>query len=131
VAPRVLRSDGGCDGGSIDVLRGVRIPDGVDVPLKFRLVGIPDVNVGILDDLFMPPFLVGAGLAVLGVLGLGMVLPNAEIPSLPETFVIVVPPTDNRDGRGVDVPDELPPSRRCGIREGVASSVLSSESEDP
>lgn len=68
-------------------------------------------------------YLVGAGLALLGVLGLWMVLPNAEIPSLPDTFVMVVPPTDKRDGRGVDVPDELPPRRRCGMREGVASSL--------
>lgn len=75
-------------------------------------------------------YLVGAGLAELGVLGLWIVLPNAEIPSLPETFVIVVLPTDNRDGRGVDVPDEFPPSRRCGIRDGAASSIKSKNNEN-
>lgn len=65
-------------------------------------------------------YLVAAGLAVFdGVLGLDIVLPNAEIPSFPVTLVIV-PPTDKRDGRGVLVPD--PPKRRCGIRDGVASS---------
>lgn len=61
-----------------------------------------------------------------------MVLPNAEMPSLPVTFVIVDPVTDNRDGLC-----ELPPlgvvepRRRCGIRDGVASSVLSSDNDEP
>jgi len=64
VVPRLpFRSDVGMAGGSTDGFRGVLMPDGVDVPLKFRLVGIPDTNVGILDDLLMLPFLVGAGLA--------------------------------------------------------------------
>lgn len=69
-------------------------------------------------------YLVGAGLAVFdGVLGRDIVLPNAEIPSFPVTFVIVEP-TDKRDGRGVLPPGVvLPPSRRCGMRDGVASSV--------
>lgn len=35
VVPRLLRPGG--TGGSIDVLRGVCIPDGVDVPLRLRL----------------------------------------------------------------------------------------------
>lgn len=55
-----------------------------------------------------------------GVLGRGKVLPKAEIPSFPVTFVMVEPPTDSRDGRdGVT----LPPSRRCGIRDGAVSSL--------
>lgn len=33
------------------------------------------------------------------------------------------PPTDKRDGRGVVVVDDVLPNRRCGIRDGVASSV--------
>lgn len=37
VVPRPLRSDVGTTGGSMDGLRGVLIPDGVDVPLKLRL----------------------------------------------------------------------------------------------
>ena len=47
--------------------------------------------------------------------------------------VVVVPvrpetdPTDRRDGRGVDVCV----SRRVGMRDGVASSVLSSDRVDP
>lgn len=32
-----MRSDVGTAGGSMDGLRGVRIPDGVDVPLRLRL----------------------------------------------------------------------------------------------
>lgn len=35
VVPRLLRPGG--TGGSMDVFRGVCIPDGVDVPLKLRL----------------------------------------------------------------------------------------------
>lgn len=36
--PRLpFRSDVGTAGGSTDGFRGVLIPDGVDVPLKFRL----------------------------------------------------------------------------------------------
>lgn len=38
VVPRLpFRSDDDIVGGSTDGLRGVLIPDGVDVPLKFRL----------------------------------------------------------------------------------------------
>lgn len=37
VVPRLLRPGG--TGGSMDVFRGVCIPDGVDVPLKLRLYG--------------------------------------------------------------------------------------------
>lgn len=60
-----------------------------------------------------------------GVRGREIVLPKADIPSLPVTFVIVDPlPTDSRDGRGVVVPGVVaPPRRRCGIRDGVASSI--------
>lgn len=63
--------------------------------------------------------LVGAGLADDGVRGREMVLPNADIPPFPVTFVIDEPPTDKRVGRelepaGVDV---LPVKRRCGIRD--------------
>lgn len=48
-----------------------------------------------------------------------MVLPNADIPPFPVTFVIDEPPTDKRVGRelapvGVDV---VPVKRRCGIRD--------------
>lgn len=71
-------------------------------------------------------YLVGAGLAVFeGVLGREIVLPKADIPSLPVTFVIVEPlPTERRDGR-VELPlgVVVPPRRRCGMRDGVASSV--------
>lgn len=71
---------------------------------------------------FPSNYLVAAGLAVFdGVLGLEMVLPKAEMPSFPVTLVMVDPPTERRDGRGVVVPD--PPRRRCGIRDGVVSSV--------
>lgn len=78
-------------------------------------------------------YLVGAGLATLdGVLGREMVLPKAEMPSLPVTLVIVELVTDNRDG----LCDELPlgvvdPMRLCGMRVGVASSVLSSDNDEP
>lgn len=60
-----------------------------------------------------------------GVLGREIVLPKADMPSLPVTFVIVdPPPTDKRDGRGVLPPGVVePPRRRCGIRDGVVSSV--------
>lgn len=65
-------------------------------------------------------------------------LPNAEMPSLPVTLVIVEPVTDNRDGRCELLPPLPPPplgvvepSRRCGIRDGVASSVLSNDNDEP
>lgn len=68
-------------------------------------------------------YLVGAGLALLdGVFGREIVLPNAEMPSLPVTFVIDELPTDKRDGRCELPPGVVEPSRRCGIRDGVASS---------
>lgn len=65
----------------------------------------------------------GAGLAVFeGVRGREMVLPNAEMPSFPVTFVIVAPVTDNFDGPP-DVRDaDVLPKRLCGMRDGVASS---------
>lgn len=70
-------------------------------------------------------YLVGAGLADPdGVLGLLIVLPNAEIPLLPFTFVIVEP-TDRRDGRGVEpIGVDVFVSRLCGIRDGVVSSKI-------
>lgn len=106
-----MRPDG-TGGGSIDVLRGVCIPEGVDCPLKLRLVG--------------------AGLADPdGVLGREMVLPKADIPVLPLTLVMDEPPTDKRDGRGVVVVDDVLPNRRCGIRDGVVSSVLSNDIFEP
>lgn len=52
-------------------------------------------------------------------------LPNAEIPSFPVTLVIVEPVTDKRDGRCELLPPPgvvEPPSLRCGILVGVASS---------
>jgi len=131
VLPRLLRP-GGTGGGSIDVLRGVCIPEGVDCPLKLRLVCTPGTSVGMLDDRLMPPLvLVGAGLADPdGVLGLEMVLPKADIPAFPFTLVMVEP-TDKRDGRGVVVVDDVLPSLRCGIRDGVVSSVLSNDRFEP
>lgn len=106
VVPRELRSGrvvlpGVC--GSTEVRRGVCIPDGVDVPLVF---------------------LVGAGEAA----------PDAVLDETPLVVVVVVlpvvplvEPTDSRDGLGVVVLV----IRRVGIRDGVASSVLSSDSVDP
>lgn len=105
--PRELRLSGRCGTvpgvpGSTDVRRGVCIPEGVDAPLVF---------------------LVGAGDAA----------PEAVRDETPLVVVVVVPvrpetdPTDRRDGRGVDVCV----SRRVGMRDGVASSVLSSDSVDP
>lgn len=79
-------------------------------------------------------YLVGAGLAELdGVRARGIVLPNAEMPSLPVTLVIAEPVTDNRDGRCELLPPlgVVEPSRRCGIRDGVASSVLSNDNDEP
>lgn len=51
-------------------------------------------------------------------------LPNAEMPSFPVTFVIDEPVTDKRCGRCDELPPGVvdPPSLLCGIREGVASS---------
>lgn len=58
-------------------------------------------------------------------------LPNAEMPSFPVTFVIVDPVTDKRDGRCELPLGVVEPSRLCGMRVGVASSVLSSDSDEP
>lgn len=96
-------------GVSTDGFRGVCIPDGVDVPLKFRLVG--------------------AGLADDGVRGREIVLPKAEMPPLPVTLVMVEPPTDKRVGRELEL--GVPVRRRCGIRDWDKSSVLSRDSDDP
>lgn len=75
-------------------------------------------------DVIVKSYLVGAGLADPdGVLGLEMVLPKADNPAFPFTLVIVEP-TDKRDGRGVVVVDDVLPSLRCGIRDGVVSSTL-------
>lgn len=108
VVPRELRSGRvvvpGVPG-STEVRRGVCIPDGVDVPLVF---------------------LVGAGDAA----------PDAVLEETPFVWVVVVvvpralvlvDPTESRDGRGVVVLVIL----RVGIRDGVASSVLSSDRVDP
>lgn len=72
----------------------------------------------------MPPFLVGAGDAA----------PEAVLDETPFVVVVVVvpvrpdtDPTERRDGRGVDVCV----SRRVGMREGVASSVLSRDRVEP
>lgn len=126
MVPRELRSGRVLPGvcGSTDVRRGVCIPDGVDVPLVFLLFGSP-ISVGMLDERLMPPFLVGAGDAA----------PDAvrEETPLVVVVVVVVPrvplvdPTESRDGLGVVVLV----IRRVGIRDGVASSVLSSDSVDP
>lgn len=69
----------------------------------------------------------GAGLADPdGVRGREIVLPKADSPLLPLDTLVMVEPTDKREGRdspplvGVDV---LPISRRCGMRVGVASST--------
>lgn len=152
VVPRELRSGrvavpGVC--GSTEVRRGVCIPDGVDVPLVFPvadevletldvcLTGIRErwllfgspISVGMLDERLMPPFLVGAGDAA----------PDAVLEETPFVWVVVVvvvvvpralvlvEPTESRDGRGVVVLVIL----RVGMRDGVASSVLSSDSVDP
>lgn len=106
MVPRELRSGRVLPGvcGSTEVRRGVCIPDGVDVPLVF---------------------LVGAGDAA----------PDAVLEETPLVVVVVVvvplvpvvEPTDSRDGLGVVVVV----TRRVGIRDGVASSVLSSDSVDP
>lgn len=125
--------------GSTEVRRGVCMPDGVDVPLVFPVVeeefdtldicltGIRErwllfgspTSVGMLDDRLMPPFLVGAGEAA----------PDAVLDETPLVVrvLVVVEPTERRDGRGVVVLV----TRRVGIRDGVASSVLSSDSVDP
>lgn len=108
VVPRELRSGRvvvpGVPG-STEVRRGVCIPDGVDVPLVF---------------------LVGAGDAA----------PDAVLEETPFVWVVVVvvpralvlvDPTESRDGLGVVVLVIL----RVGIRDGVASSVLSSDRVDP
>lgn len=52
------------------------------------------------------------------------------MPSFPVTFVIVDPDTDNRDGL-CELALDVDPRRLCGIRDGVASSVLSSDNDEP
>lgn len=102
VVPRELRSGRPLPGVCGSTDRlGVCIPDGVDVPLVF---------------------LVGAGEAA----------PDAVLEETPLVVVVVlvvplVDPTDNRDGLGVVVVV----TRRVGILDGVASSVLSRESVEP
>lgn len=107
VVPRELRSGRVLPGvcGSTEVRRGVCIPDGVDVPLVF-LVGAGDA----------------APDAVLEETPLVVVVVVVVVPLVP-----VVEPTDRRDGRAVVVVV----IRRVGIRDGVASSVLSSDRVDP
>lgn len=115
VAPRALRNVELMVGCSAELLRGVCIPEGVEPPLiLFRLVG--------------------AGLAE----------PEAVfLFSVPVPFVreaeAIVGVTDRREGRGVVVVplDEVgvlvlaAEGFRCGMREGVASSVLSKDSVEP
>lgn len=67
-------------------------------------------------------YLVGAGLADDGVRGREIVLPKAEIPPLPVTLVMVVPPTDKRVGRELEL--GVPVRRRCGIRDWDKSSEM-------
>lgn len=110
VVPRELRSGrpGAVPGvcGSTEVRRGVCIPDGVDVPLVF-LVGAGDAAPdAVLDE---TPFV-------------------WVVVVVPPRLVLVVDPTDSRDGLGVVV---LVGIRRVGMRDGVASSVLSSDRVDP
>lgn len=61
-------------------------------------------------------------------------LPNAEIPSFPVTLVIVEPVTDRRDGRCELLPPPPgvvePPSLRCGILVGVASSEKNNKNNE-
>lgn len=61
--------------------------------------------------------------------GAGEAAPDAVLDETPLVVrvVVVVEPTDSRDGRGVVVLV----IRRVGIRDGVASSVLSNDSVDP
>lgn len=72
----------------------------------------------------------GAGLAEPdGVRGREIVLPNADRPVLPLDTFVMVEPTDRRDGRadddvGVVADDVAPARRRCGMRDGVRSSVV-------
>lgn len=105
------------------------MPDGVEVPLVFLLFGSP-TSVGMLDDRLMPPFLVGAGEAAPDAVLDETPLVVRDVVVVREVVVVVVEPTDSRDGLGVVVV-LLPVIRRVGIRDGVASSVLSSDSVDP
>lgn len=118
MVPRELRSGrvpGVC--GSTDVRRGVCIPDGVDVPLVF-LVGAGDAAPdAVLEE---TPFVWVVVVLVVVV----VVVPP------PRALVALVDPTERRDGRGVVVV-VVEVIRRVGMRDGVASSVLSSDSVDP
>lgn len=62
-------------------------------------------------------------------MGAGEAAPDAVLDETPLVVrvLVVVEPTERRDGRGVVVLV----TRRVGIRDGVASSVLSSDSVDP
>lgn len=130
VVPRDFRASAAAlalaDVGSVDPFLGVCIPDGVELPLRFFLYRKPKpVNVGMLEDLLIPPLLVGAGLAdpdaVLRV--------RVDVP-----FVLdVAGVTESLDGRcaaevGVD---DATGCLRCGMRDGVVSSVLSNDKVDP
>lgn len=111
MVPRELRSGrpGAVPGvcGSTEVRRGVCIPDGVDVPLVF-LVGAGDAAPdAVLDE---TPFV------------------WVVVVVVPPLALVLVDPTDSRDGRGVVV---LVGIRRVGMRDGVASSVLSSDRVEP
>lgn len=106
VVPRDVRRIVELNVGSAELFLGVCMPDGVELPLMFRLVG--------------------AGLAEPeAVLRVMVLVPLRRLPG-----VVLV--TERRAGRGV-VPlvvlavDGL----RCGMREGVWSSVLSSDRVEP
>jgi len=98
--------------GSAELLRGVCIPDGVELPLIFLLVG--------------------AGLAEPDAVFRVIVVPVAPFVRV----VVVVVVTERRAGRGVAPPLAecvlvVAEGLRCGMREGVVSSVLSNERFEP
>jgi len=103
--------------GSVEVLRGVCIPDGVEPPLILRLVG--------------------AGLAEPDAVFL-VIVPPVPFVRVVVVFVVVVDVTDKREGRGVvlilaadDIVLLPTEGLRCGMRDGVVSSVLSSDRFEP
>lgn len=113
VVPRALRNVELMVGCSAELLRGVCIPEGVEPPLMlFRLVGAGLAEPEAVFLFIVPVPFVRAAEAIVGV-------------------------TERREGRGVDVPlvvDALVLAAedfRCGMRDGVASSVLSRDNVEP